>query len=132
MSIEDELEAEFDEGLDPDEFEDEIAGEGNRIAGARAQAVTEFLARELAEDSEAIDVTVSESRGEVTLLIHASPDDLGRLIGRRGRVDPGRAPGRPRRRLDRRDPCGRRGRGVATVTVAEARSERERGRYPAG
>ena len=87
MSIEDELEAEFDEGLDPDEFDDdEIAGEGNRIAGARAQAVTEFLARELAEDSEAIDVTTSEARGEVTLLIHASPDDLGRLIGRRGRV----------------------------------------------
>jgi predicted RNA-binding protein YlqC (UPF0109 family) len=86
VSVEDELEAEFDEGLDPDEFDDEIAGEGNRIAGARAHAVTEFLARELAEDSDAIDVTVSESRGEVTLLIHASPDDLGRLIGRRGRV----------------------------------------------
>jgi len=89
VSVEDELEAEFDEGLDPDEFddvEDEIAGEGNRIVGARAQAVTEFLARELAEDSDAIDVTVSEARGEVTPLIHASPDDLGRLIGRRGRV----------------------------------------------
>ena len=85
MSVEDELEAEFDEGLDPDEFDDEIAGEGNRIGSARAQAVTEFLARELAEDSEAIDVTTSEARGEVTLLIHASPDDLGRLIGRRGR-----------------------------------------------
>ena len=88
--IEDELEAEFDEALDPDEFddgfEDEVGGEGNLVPGARAQAVTEFLARELAEDSEAIDVTVSEARGEVTLLIHASPDDLGRLIGRRGRV----------------------------------------------
>ena len=88
--IEDELNAEYDEGLDPDElddeFEDEVGGEGNLITGARAQAVTEFLARELAEDSDAIDVTVSEARGELTLLIHASPDDLGRLIGRRGRV----------------------------------------------
>ena len=35
---------------------------------------------------DAIDVTVSEQRGEIALLIHASPDDLGRLIGRRGRV----------------------------------------------
>ena len=86
MSVEDELEAEFDEGLDPDEFEDEVGGEGNRVVGARAQSVTEFLARELAEDSDAIDVTVSDARGEITLLIHASPDDLGRLIGRRGRV----------------------------------------------
>ena len=34
----------------------------------------------------AIDVTASESRGETTLMIHASPQDLGRLIGRRGRV----------------------------------------------
>jgi uncharacterized protein len=82
VSVED---ADYDEGLD-DDFDDEIGGEGNRVAGARAQAVTEFLARELAEDSDAIGVTVSEARGEVTLLIHASPDDLGRLIGRRGRV----------------------------------------------
>ena len=93
MSVEDELNAEYDEGLDVDEFDgedglddDEVGGEGNRVLGARAQTVTEYLARELAEDGDAIDVTVSEQRGEIALLIHASPDDLGRLIGRRGRV----------------------------------------------
>ncbi len=98
MSVEDELNAEYDEGLDVDELdadeldvdefdeEDEVGGEGNRVLGARAQTVTEYLARELAEDGDAIDVTVSEQRGEIALLIHASPDDLGRLIGRRGRV----------------------------------------------
>lgn len=93
MSVEDELNAEYDEGLDVDEFDDEededhdeVAAEGNRVLGARAQTVTEYLARELAEDGDAIDVTVSEQRGEIALLIHASPDDLGRLIGRRGRV----------------------------------------------
>lgn len=87
MSVHDELNAEFDEGLDDDELDDEVGAEGNRVDGAvRAQAVTDYLARELVEDVEAIDVTASESRGEVTLLIHASPQDLGRLIGRRGRV----------------------------------------------
>lgn len=87
MSVHDELDAEYDEALDDEDLEDEVGGEGNRVDGAaRARAVTDFLARELVEDVEAIDVTASESRGEVTLLIHASPQDLGRLIGRRGRV----------------------------------------------
>ena len=75
----------YDESLD-DDFEDEIGGEGNRIVGARARAVVEYVSRELAEDPDAIEVEVQDRRGEVTLLVHASPDDLGRLIGRRGRV----------------------------------------------
>ena len=78
---------EDDERDDVDLDDDEFAGVGNRVdGGERAKAVTEFLARELVEDVDAIDVTSSDSRGEVTLLIHASPADLGRLIGRRGRV----------------------------------------------
>lgn len=83
MSVHDELDAEYDEAIDPDDLDD---GAGDVAGAARAQAVTDFLARELVEDVDAIDVTASESRGEVTLLIHASPQDLGRLIGRRGRV----------------------------------------------
>jgi predicted RNA-binding protein YlqC (UPF0109 family) len=89
VSVEQELNDEFDEGLEEEDFDDDgddVGAEGNRVVGARAQAVTEYLARELAEDADAIDVTVTESRGEITLLIHASPSDLGRLIGRRGRV----------------------------------------------
>ena len=87
MSVHDDLDAEFDEAIDDDDLDDEVGAEGNRVdGGARAHAVTEFLARELVEDVEAIDVTASESRGEITLLVHASPQDLGRLIGRRGRV----------------------------------------------
>lgn len=83
MSVHDELDAEYDEAIDPDDLDDDVAGDGD---AARAKAVTDYLARELVEDVDAIDVTASESRGEVTLLIHASPQDLGRLIGRRGRV----------------------------------------------
>jgi predicted RNA-binding protein YlqC (UPF0109 family) len=86
VSVHDELEEAYDEGLDLDEFDDEFGAEGNRVDTARARAVTEFLARELVEDVDAIEVTTSEARGETTLLIHASPQDLGRLIGRRGRV----------------------------------------------
>jgi len=86
-----EEEPDFDEGYededeDDDDFEDEIAAEGNRIAGGRAKAVVEYIARYLAEEPDAVDVDIEERRGEIVLLVHASPSDMGRLIGRRGRV----------------------------------------------
>jgi uncharacterized protein len=75
--------AEFE---DDDEF-DEIGAEGNRIVGARARAVVEHVTRNLADDPDAIEVDVEERRsGDLALLVHANPDDMGRLIGRRGRV----------------------------------------------
>jgi predicted RNA-binding protein YlqC (UPF0109 family) len=75
-----------DDFEDDDEFEDEVGGEGNRIVGARARAVVEHVARALVEDVDGVHVDAREQRGEVTLLVHASPGDMGRLIGKRGRV----------------------------------------------
>jgi hypothetical protein len=71
---------------DDDDFEDEVGAEGNRIVGARARAVTEYVTRNLADDPDAIEVDVEERRDEVALLVHANPNDMGRLIGKRGRV----------------------------------------------
>ena len=71
---------------DGDDFEDEVGGEGNRIVGARTRVVVEHVARALVEDPEGIQVDAREQRGQVTLLVHASPGDMGRLIGKRGRV----------------------------------------------
>jgi predicted RNA-binding protein YlqC (UPF0109 family) len=65
---------------------DEIAGEGNRIGGARAQAVIELVARQLVDDPDGVFVDASERRDNVSILIHTSPGDLGRIIGKRGRV----------------------------------------------
>ena len=74
-------------GFDDDEdFEDEIGGEGNRVVGARAHAVVEYVTRELAEDPDAIDVEVRSGGARSRCSSTPSPDDLGRLIGRRGRV----------------------------------------------
>ena len=92
----------YDEGID-DDFEDEVAApgnridevdvrdevaaEGNRIVGTRAKAVVEHVTRALAEEPEMVEVDLQEKgRDEVFLLVHASPSDMGRLIGRRGRV----------------------------------------------
>jgi uncharacterized protein len=47
----------------------------------------EFLARTLVSDEEAVQVTeVEEVDGEVVLELEVADDDLGRVIGRGGRV----------------------------------------------
>ena len=57
-----------------------------RRAAARALAVTEYVTRNLADDPDAIEVDVEERGDEVALMVHANPSDMGRLIGKRGRV----------------------------------------------
>jgi len=95
MSDEFEDDDEFEE--DDDDFEDEIAPEGNRldeaiggegdlVNGARAQAVIELVARQLVDDPDGVFVDANERRDNVAILIHTSPGDLGRIIGKRGRV----------------------------------------------
>jgi predicted RNA-binding protein YlqC (UPF0109 family) len=54
--------------------------------GTRAKAVVEHVTRAIAEHPEAVEVQVVERRDEVTLLVHADQSDMGRLIGKRGRV----------------------------------------------
>ena len=47
----------------------------------------EFLARALVENPDAVEVTeVEEVDGEVVLEVEVADDDLGRVIGRGGRV----------------------------------------------
>ncbi len=82
-SFDDDDEDEFD---DEDDFDD-VAPEGNRVVGARARASVEFIARRLVDDPDGVFVDANErGRDHVTLLVHASPGDLGRIIGKRGRV----------------------------------------------
>jgi uncharacterized protein len=71
---------------DDDEFEDEIGGEGNRVTGARAKTVVELVARQLVDDPDGVFVDSTERSDNVSILIHTSPGDLGRIIGKRGRV----------------------------------------------
>jgi uncharacterized protein len=47
----------------------------------------EFLARALVADPDAVEVTeVEEIEGEVVLEVQVADDDLGRVIGRGGRI----------------------------------------------
>jgi uncharacterized protein len=85
--LEDEDEDEDDDDFDDDEGDDdEVAPDGNRVVGARARTAVELIARHLVDDPDGVFVDANERRETVALLIHASPGDLGRIIGKRGRV----------------------------------------------
>ena len=79
-----------DDDFEDDELEvssaDEIGAEGNRITGARAKTVIELVARQLVDDPDGVFVDATERSNNVAILIHTSPGDLGRIIGKRGRV----------------------------------------------
>jgi predicted RNA-binding protein YlqC (UPF0109 family) len=60
--------------------------EYNRVVGAIPRAVLEFVARELVDDPESVVVEMEEGRRGVSLTLHVAPDDMGKVIGRRGRV----------------------------------------------
>ena len=45
-----------------------------------------FLARELVADPDAVRVEAEERDGSVVLHLHVAPDDVGKVIGRQGRI----------------------------------------------
>jgi len=72
---------------DGDDDLDEIGAEGNRIVGGLPKGVLEYVARNIVDDPDGVFVETSERRqGEVELRLHVSPSDMGKVIGRRGRV----------------------------------------------
>jgi predicted RNA-binding protein YlqC (UPF0109 family) len=70
--------------LDDGEAVDDMAG--NRVEGGTARAVLDYIARSLASEPEAVVVDTDDSGRGVRFRIHVAPDDMGRMIGRRGRV----------------------------------------------
>ena len=45
-----------------------------------------YLARELVDDPDAVRVDSEERDGALVLLLHVAPDDVGKVIGRGGRI----------------------------------------------
>jgi predicted RNA-binding protein YlqC (UPF0109 family) len=45
-----------------------------------------YLARELVDDPEAVRVEEEERDDALVLVLHVSPDDVGKVIGRQGRI----------------------------------------------
>jgi predicted RNA-binding protein YlqC (UPF0109 family) len=76
--------ADIDDIESDDEDEDEV--DGNRVAGGLSRGVLDYLARSIVEDPDAVEIEVEEGRRSVMLRLRVSPSDMGRVIGRRGRV----------------------------------------------
>ena len=51
-----------------------------------AVATLEFLAKQVVEDDGAVRVDVEPGRNGLLLTLNVGPNDVGRIIGRRGRV----------------------------------------------
>lgn len=59
----------------------------NRVPAATARAILEYVARQVVGQPEAVSVSESEGAGQtVRLQLVVAPDDVGRVIGRRGRT----------------------------------------------
>jgi predicted RNA-binding protein YlqC (UPF0109 family) len=74
-----------------DDFND--GDEGNQgddanqsFDGGTPLAVLNYLARSLSNEPDAVIIDTEERRGGLRLSLHVAPDDMGRVIGRRGRT----------------------------------------------
>ncbi|HEY1827917.1 MAG TPA: KH domain-containing protein, partial [Acidimicrobiales bacterium] len=68
---------------------DGVAEAGNEavdIDGGTPLAVLSYLAKSLANEPDSVVIDTEERRGGMRLNLHVAPDDMGRVIGRRGRT----------------------------------------------
>src|SRR5687767_6383185 len=79
--------------VDPDD-RNQIEAEGNAletddvntVLAPIASDVLELLVTSLVDDPDAVRVDAFEQRGKIRLEVRVGPDDMGRVIGKRGRV----------------------------------------------
>ena len=69
---------------DVDSSEDDDAG--NRVSGGTPLAVVTYLVNSITSDPGSVVINTEERGDSVRFRIHVAPDDMGRVIGRRGRV----------------------------------------------
>jgi len=78
---------EVDEVDEFDELDDGGPDQGDHAErAATALAALTFIATSLAEDPSAVSVEVSERHDKVVLSLSVGSNDMGRIIGRRGRT----------------------------------------------
>ena len=59
---------------------------GNRVDGGTARAVLDYITRSIATEPDAVVLEADDSGRTVRFRIHVAQRDMGRMIGRRGRV----------------------------------------------
>lgn len=71
-----------------DEIDGDEPGNGDpeELAGARATEVLEYLVKALVDEPDVVDIDVHEDRRGLRMQVSVAPGDMGRVIGRRGRM----------------------------------------------
>ncbi|MGH9020165.1 MAG: KH domain-containing protein [Acidimicrobiales bacterium] len=69
---------------DDDDMVDDV--DGGVASAVTSSAVLEYIARALADEPDAVSLEVSERAGKVVFSLSVGPQDMGRVIGRRGRT----------------------------------------------
>jgi predicted RNA-binding protein YlqC (UPF0109 family) len=70
-----------------DDLDDDVDDvDGNTLSAANARAVLDYLVRAVVDDPDGVEVTVDDSGRRTTLNVTVAPGDMGRVIGKRGRV----------------------------------------------
>jgi predicted RNA-binding protein YlqC (UPF0109 family) len=64
----------------------EAGNDRTELDGGTPLAVLTYLARALSNNPDAVLIETEERRGGLRLNLHVDPDDMGRVIGRRGRT----------------------------------------------
>jgi predicted RNA-binding protein YlqC (UPF0109 family) len=59
---------------------------GAERSGATSAELVEFLARRLVDEPDAVRVEEVEQDGDTVLRLHVAMDDVGKVIGRQGRI----------------------------------------------
>ncbi len=67
----------------PVEYEE---GDANRVSGAVAGRVLEYVARQIVDEPDAVVIESGSEPGRLDLRLHVAPADMGKVIGKRGRV----------------------------------------------
>ena len=90
--VEDEIDGNaIDDDLIEDDDDDEIDGNAidddpNSIPAGHARSVLEYLVRAVVDDPDSVEVEVDEGGRRTTLNVTVGEGDMGRVIGKRGRV----------------------------------------------
>ena len=72
-----------DDDVDDD---DELDVDANTIPAATARDVCEYLVKAVVEDPDGVEVDVTERGRGTTIEVRVTPGDMGRVIGKRGRI----------------------------------------------
>ena len=82
----DDVDVDDDDVDDDDDDDDDEVDDFNRVVGAMPKAVLEYVAKSIVDEPDSVTIDTDERRNGVMLSLHVAPDDMGKVIGRRGRV----------------------------------------------